>query len=128
VKCEEYPHRIAFNILPQIGGFQEFGFTTEEWKMDRETKKMLHDDSIRIVCTAVRVPVFNGHSESVYIETERPIPVERAREILEQEIEFLGPMLVRDVENAQKQFVNLALELEQAGEITLTTEEAQYIE
>ncbi|MGI5817271.1 MAG: flagellar motor switch protein FliG [Armatimonadota bacterium] len=53
---------------------------------------------------------------------------ERAREILEQEIEFLGPMLVRDVENAQKEFVNLALDLEQAGEITLTTEEAQYIE
>ncbi len=82
VECSEYPHRIAFNILPQIGGFKEFGFTTEEWKMDRETKKMLHDDAIRVVCTAVRVPVFNGHSESVYIETERPIPVERAREIL----------------------------------------------
>jgi len=82
VKCEEYPHQIAFNILPQIGGFKEFGFTTEEWKMDRETKKMLHDDSIRIVCTAVRVPVFNGHAESVYIETEEPISVERAREIL----------------------------------------------
>lgn len=53
---------------------------------------------------------------------------ERAREILEQEIEFLGPVLVRDVENAQKAFVNLALDLEQAGEITLTTEDAQYIE
>jgi flagellar motor switch protein FliG len=53
---------------------------------------------------------------------------ERAREILEQEIEFLGPVLVREVENAQKEFVTLALELEQAGEITLTTEEAQYVE
>jgi flagellar motor switch protein FliG len=53
---------------------------------------------------------------------------ERARDILEQEIEFLGPVLVRDVENAQKEFVNLALDLEQAGEITLTTEEAQYVE
>ncbi len=82
VECREYPHRIAFNVIPQIGGFQELGFTSEEWKMDRETKKMLHDDSIRIACTAVRVPVFNGHSESVYLETERPLPVERAREIL----------------------------------------------
>ncbi len=53
---------------------------------------------------------------------------ERAREILEQEIEFLGPVLVHDVEQAQKEFVTLALELEQAGEITLTTEEAQYVE
>ncbi len=53
---------------------------------------------------------------------------ERAREILEQEMEFLGPVLVRDVENAQREFVTLALELEQAGEITLTTEEAQYVE
>ncbi len=53
---------------------------------------------------------------------------ERAREILEQEIEFLGPVLVREVESAQKEFVNLALDLEQAGEITLTTEEAQYID
>jgi flagellar motor switch protein FliG len=53
---------------------------------------------------------------------------ERAREILEQEIEFLGPVLVRDVESAQKEFVTLALDLEQAGEITLTTEEAEYVE
>jgi flagellar motor switch protein FliG len=53
---------------------------------------------------------------------------ERAREILEQEMEFLGPVLVRDVENAQREFVTLALELEQAGEIALSTEEAQYVE
>lgn len=53
---------------------------------------------------------------------------ERAREMLQQEMEFLGPVLVRDVENAQRELVNLALELEQAGEITLTTEEAQYVE
>ncbi len=52
----------------------------------------------------------------------------RAREMLEQEIEFLGPVLVRDVENAQREFVTIALELEQAGEITLTTEEAQYVQ
>ena len=82
IECREYPYQIAFNVLPQIGSFKEFEFTSEEWKMDRESKKMLHDDHIEIACTAVRVPVFNGHAESVYIETEKPIGVERAREIL----------------------------------------------
>jgi len=82
VECSVYPHQIAFNVLPQIGSFKEYGFTTEEWKMDRETRKMLHDDSMRITCTAVRVPVFYGHGESVYIETEDVIPLDRVREIL----------------------------------------------
>lgn len=82
VECNAYPYQIAFNVLPQIGSFKEFGFTTEEWKMDRETRKMLHDDTIKITCTSVRVPVFNGHAESVYIETEDVIPVDRVREIL----------------------------------------------
>ncbi|MFH1038197.1 MAG: aspartate-semialdehyde dehydrogenase [PVC group bacterium] len=98
VECREYPHRIAFNVIPQIGSFQEFGFTTEEWKMDRETKKMLHDDSMRITCTAVRVPVFNGHSESVYLETEDAIPVERVREILSG---APGVVLVDDPDNSR---------------------------
>ena len=98
VICSAYPHQIAFNVLPQIGGFQEFGFTTEEWKMDRETRKMLHDDSMRITCTAVRVPVFYGHGESVYIETEDVIPVERVREILAS---APGVILVDDPERGE---------------------------
>ncbi len=81
---EAYAHRIAFNLLPQIGGFEDFDFTTEEWKMDRESKKILADDRIRITTTCVRVPVFNGHSEAVYIETEDEISVDRAREILSE--------------------------------------------
>ncbi len=80
--CRAYPYRIAFNVIPQIGGFAELGFTSEEWKMDRETKKILHDSEIRVSSTTVRVPVFNVHSESVYIETERPLAVEKARELL----------------------------------------------
>jgi aspartate-semialdehyde dehydrogenase len=98
VICSTYPHQIAFNVLPQIGSFKEYGFTTEEWKMDRETRKMLHDDSMRITCTAVRVPVFNGHAESVYIETEDVIPVERVREILSA---APGVILVDDPDNGE---------------------------
>ncbi len=81
-ECRAYPHRIAFNVIPHIGGFGDFDFTSEEWKMDRETKKILHDDSIKIASTTVRVPVFNVHSEAIYIETENPLSVEKVREIL----------------------------------------------
>ncbi len=77
-----YPYRIAFNLIPQIGSFEKLDFTTEEWKMDRETKKILHDDSIEVSATTIRVPVFNVHSEAVYLETEQPLSVGAAREIL----------------------------------------------
>jgi len=79
---EAYPLQIAFNVLPHIGGFNEYGYTSEEWKMVVETHKILHDDSIRITATTARVPVFNGHSESIYVETERPISAEEALEAL----------------------------------------------
>lgn len=77
-----YPHRIAFNLIPQIGSFNEYGYTTEEMKMVHETHKILHDEEIKITATCVRVPVFNAHSEAVYIETEEKITAEEAREIL----------------------------------------------
>ncbi|MCX6350125.1 MAG: aspartate-semialdehyde dehydrogenase [Candidatus Aureabacteria bacterium] len=80
--CEAYPYRIAFNLIPQIGTFEKLDFTTEEWKMDRETKKILHDDSIQVSATTIRVPVFNVHSEAIYIETEKPLSVEKARMLL----------------------------------------------
>jgi aspartate-semialdehyde dehydrogenase len=84
-KCEPgpvYPYQIGFNLLPHIGSFREDGYTTEEWKMIEETHKILGDKEIQITPTTVRVPVFNGHSESVYIETEEKITAEEAREIL----------------------------------------------
>ncbi|MDD5557775.1 MAG: aspartate-semialdehyde dehydrogenase [bacterium] len=81
-RCAAYPHRIAFNVIPQIGSFGEMGYTTEEWKTRLETHKIFHDDSIQIASTTVRVPVFNGHSESVYIETEEPLAVEEVRRLL----------------------------------------------
>ena len=82
LECRVYPYPIAFNLLPQIGGFSDLGYTTEEWKMDRETRKIFNDDEIKIASTTVRVPVFYSHSESIYIETESPLSVDEARYIL----------------------------------------------
>lgn len=79
-----YPHRIAFNCLPHIDAFLESGYTKEEMKMVNETRKILEDDTIRITATTVRVPVLFGHSESVNVETENPIPPEEVRAVLEE--------------------------------------------
>ena len=76
------PQQIAFNVFPHIGSFGECEYTTEEWKLVRETHKIMHDDKIKISATTVRVPVRTGHSESVYIETEKPLEVNKARDIL----------------------------------------------
>ena len=77
-----YPHQIAFNCLPQIDAFLDNGYTREEMKLVFETRKILGDDSLRITATAVRVPVFYGHGESVNVETAGVISVARARELL----------------------------------------------
>ena len=82
VKAEVYPYQIGFNLLPHIGGFRPDGYTSEEWKMVAETHKILGDKEIKVTPTTVRVPVFNSHSESVYIETEKKITAQEAREIL----------------------------------------------
>ncbi len=84
-QTEVYPHPIAFNVLPQIGGDKvEPGVTSEELKMKRETHKILGDDSIRVSTTCVRVPVFNSHSEAIHLELKKPLSVEDAREVLSQ--------------------------------------------
>ena len=79
-----YPHRIAFNCLPQIDVFLENDYTKEEMKMVHETVKILEDPSVKVTATCVRVPVFYGHSESVNIETERKLTAKEARAILAQ--------------------------------------------
>ncbi len=76
-----FPYPIAFNCIPHIDVFLENDYTKEEMKMVNETRKMFHDDTIAINATAVRVPVFRSHSESVTIETERPLTPERAKEL-----------------------------------------------
>ncbi len=76
-----YPHQIAFNCLPHIDSFLDSGYTKEEMKMINETRKILGDRNLRVTATTVRVPVFYGHSESVNVETEEKITVEKAREL-----------------------------------------------
>lgn len=79
-----YPKQIAFNVIPHIDTFQDNGYTREEMKMVWETRKILGDDSILVNPTAVRVPVFYGHSEAIHIETRSKISAEDARALLEQ--------------------------------------------
>ena len=79
-----YPRQIAFNVLPQIDVFQDNGYTKEEMKMVWETRKIMEDDSIQVNPTAVRVPVFYGHSEAVHIETRKKLTVEQAMALLQQ--------------------------------------------
>jgi aspartate-semialdehyde dehydrogenase len=78
-----FAHPIAFNAIPQIGGFKEDGYTSEELKMVRETRKILGDESIQVNATCVRIPVANCHSESITVETARPVSPEEARELFE---------------------------------------------
>jgi len=82
IKAEVYPKQIAFNALPQIDVFLDNGYTKEEMKMVWETKKIFEDAAILVNPTAVRIPVFFGHSEAVHIETRDKITVEKARELL----------------------------------------------
>ncbi len=79
----KFSKRIAFNVIPHIDVFMDDGYTKEEWKVMVETKKIL-DPKIKLTCTAVRVPVFVGHSEAVNIEFERPISADEARDILRE--------------------------------------------
>jgi len=81
---EVYPKQIAFNVLPQIDVFMDNGYTKEEMKMAWETCKIFEDDSILVNATAVRVPVFFGHSEAIHIETRDKITTLMARELLEK--------------------------------------------
>lgn len=74
--------RIAFNVFPHIGSFNEEGYTSEEMKLVQETHKILHDNTIKISATTVRVPVKIGHSEAVYIETKKAITPEALRKLL----------------------------------------------
>lgn len=78
-----FKHQIAFNLIPQIGGEKYEGYTSEEMKMVHETQKIFGDDSIQVCPTCVRVPVTNCHSESILVETERPLSVAEARKLFE---------------------------------------------
>lgn len=81
VESKKFTKRIAFNLIPHIDVFMEDGYTKEEWKIVAETKKIL-DPKIKVTATAVRVPVFVGHSEAVHLEFEKPISAQEAKDIL----------------------------------------------
>ncbi|PJK13078.1 aspartate-semialdehyde dehydrogenase [Lysobacteraceae bacterium NML07-0707] len=79
---EKFPVQIAFNLIPHIDEFLDNGYTREEMKLVWETRKILGDDSIQVNPTAVRVPVFYGHSEAVNVETREPVTAAAVRELL----------------------------------------------
>lgn len=81
IEIEVYPKQIAFNALPHIDTFQDNGYTREEMKMVWETQKIFGDDDIKVNPTAVRIPVFYGHSEAIHIETKSKITAEEARKL-----------------------------------------------
>ena len=84
IKKEKFPHQIAFNCIPHIDAFVDGGYTKEEMKMINETRKILGEPSLSITATAVRVPVFCGHSESVNIETERKLTAKDVKALLRE--------------------------------------------
>ena len=77
-----YPYAIDLNLLPHIDTFLDNGYTKEEMKMVNETRKILHDDKIKVTATCVRVPVVGGHSESVNVQFEKDVNVDDIRKIL----------------------------------------------
>ncbi|MEY3204945.1 MAG: Aspartate-semialdehyde dehydrogenase [Planctomycetota bacterium] len=89
-----FPHPIAANLIPQIGSPKPNAFTSEEMKMVLETRKILGDESIQVSPTCVRVPVANGHSESILIETEKKLTADEARRLLAG---FPGIVVVDDL-------------------------------
>lgn len=91
-----YPHPIAYNCLPHIDVFMENGYTKEEMKMINETMKILNDYNLKITATTVRVPVVNGHSESVNVEFENDFEIDELKGVL---ADFEGLELVDDIAN-----------------------------
>lgn len=96
VAPKKFPQPIAYNMLPHIDVFMEDGYTKEEWKMIVETRKILHDQSLRVTATTVRVPVFYGHSESINVEFCKKCTRQDVVDALEN---FPGLVVMDDVKN-----------------------------
>ena len=82
IETKVFPHQIAYNLIPQIGGEQFEGYTSEEMKMQNEGRKIMHLPDLKVSCTCVRVPVVRSHSISVQMHFDRKITVEEAREVI----------------------------------------------
>ncbi len=98
VENKVYPHQIAFNVLPHVDSFLESGYTKEEMKMQNEGRRIMHHPTFRASVTCVRVPVYRAHSVAVNAEFERPVSLEKAREVLAK---APGLELVDDPASAQ---------------------------
>jgi aspartate-semialdehyde dehydrogenase len=94
--ASKFQYQIAFNAIPQIDVFTENGYTKEEMKMTNETKKIMGDQNIEVSATCVRVPIFRAHSESVWIETEKPLSIEQTKALLSK---AEGIQLIDDIAN-----------------------------
>jgi len=93
-----FSHQIAYNLIPQIGGEQFEGYTSEEMKMQNEGRKIMHLPELKVSCTCVRVPVIRSHSISVSLHFDVPVTVEQVREVLAK---APGVKLVDDLANKQ---------------------------
>ena len=93
-----FSHQIAYNLIPQIGGEQFEGYTSEEMKMQNEGRKIMHLPELKVSCTCVRVPVVRSHSISVSLHFDRPVTVEEVRSVL---ADAPGVKLVDDMKNKQ---------------------------
>ncbi|HHZ02300.1 MAG TPA: aspartate-semialdehyde dehydrogenase [Tissierellia bacterium] len=96
-KINTFQHQIAYNVIPQIGSFDEEGYSQEEMKLQIEGRKILHNPDLKVNCTCVRVPVYRSHSESITLETEKEITVEKAKELLSK---APGVKLIDDLDNS----------------------------
>ena len=85
VECKTFPYQIAENLIPQIGSFNEDGYTTEEMKMQNEGRKILHLPELLVTCTCVRVPVVRSHSISVTVYTEKPLTADAVKAAIAEE-------------------------------------------
>ena len=98
VDVKTFAYQIAYNLIPQIGGEQYEGYTSEEMKMQNEGRKIMHLPELNVSCTCVRVPVMRSHSMSVQMHFDRPVSVNEAREVLAK---APGVKLVDDLKNKQ---------------------------
>lgn len=98
VEVKNFQYQIAYNLIPQIGGFDEDGNSSEELKMQQEGRKIMSNPELCVNCTCIRVPVFRSHSESIFVEFEKDIDVETARTLLRN---APGVKLVDDPQHKQ---------------------------
>ena len=96
VEIKNFQYQIAYNLIPQIGGFNEEGYSSEEMKMQNEGRKIMNNPELCVNCTCVRVPILRSHSESIMVEFEKDIDVAKARELLSH---AAGVKLVDDPQN-----------------------------